>query len=143
MRQSSCKVRNNLVGSSIINFKKRIFGKRIHSCRIFMVQFFILLIIPNKVTRRHNSYSPLTTDHYVFAMTYCKVDGSVEQPSVGRWLVVGELVEDLPVDRLSIVGVRWFVDGPWFCNRPFGYHFLKPLLNSSRTFNSPTFIYWF
>lgn len=69
------------------------------------------------------------------------VDGSVEQPSVSRWLVVGGLVEDLLVDRLSVVGVRWFVSGPWFCNRPFGYHFPKPLLNSSRTFNSPTFIY--
>ena len=33
------------------------------------------------------------------------VDGSVEQPSVSRLLVVGGLVEDLLVDRLSVLPV--------------------------------------
>ena len=42
------------------------------------------------------------------------VDGLVENPSVGRWSVVGGLwaVEDLSVDQWLVVGDRWVSGGP-------------------------------
>ena len=55
----------------LIHFKKCIFGKIIYSRRIFVLQFSLLLIISNKVTRSLNSHCPLTTNPFIhLSFTY-------------------------------------------------------------------------